>query len=1039
MIRFRQIVSVMTCALTVTSSYPATAQTQASTGQVSGRAVDSSGGAVRGVTVTVSGTETGVRRSVVTDDRGLYVIPLLPAGSYELLAALPGFQAVKRTSLSVTIGAAITVDLPMLVDGVSETVAVTTGTPLVEVTAPIHSTTFDAMVIEKLPTNGRRFQDLIVLTPRAQVDIQRGQISLSGQRGINSNISVDGTDYNEPFFGGIRGGSRSNFAPTIPQEAVREFQVIASGFSPEFGRSTGGIVNVVTRTGTNRPSGSAFYINRHSKLASVNAFDQRAAPTQQQWGASFGAPIRRDRAFLFAACEQQEINIPRAVLFDAIRDFTPTADSREAFEYFKSLEEPFIQTNDAVTCLGRVDWQLTAARFNVRYSGSANVGLNAVSPGNNSFPTTPSSLSFSGTEKDRTDTVVGQFVDASRSNLLFEVRGQYSREERPREANAIATRVQTTVGRFGTASFLGQTNTLDWRAQAAGSVTAIAGGHTIKAGAEFNHVLIDNVGGLNQTGAFTVAGSNVRTILETLSAGPTRNRFDSPAVTYTRQIGNLRQEMVTNEIAVFAQDSWRATPRLTVTYGLRWEGQWNPSPEADNAALIDAISGFTFPSGRQVVPTVVPDVLGQVAPRAGFAWNPRNDATLVVRGHAGVYYARSPTLIFAGPLGAVRDPPAELSVQLPFDVPAGDENRTVYKQLRLIGIDLNQFPLGNLPIITPEQIARLTQELGLPLGPYTGAQLTLVDPNFKNPKAYQWGFGVERAVTSGFVLGADYSDVRTVNLERNVDLNLPSPVVRVFDPAQRPFFGLREGGGSRPIDSLSSVIVRESSARSQYRALTIRARLQGRWAAVNAAYVLSKSLSDDDNEADVGGPTSENAYNLEPEYSFARLDRRHQVSGAWVLHLPFGIETAGNVQYRSGVPIDATIGGDANQDASGGADRPYRAPGVPFRRNLFRNRSTSSVNVQVLKTLTLSQKRRLSIFVDVFNLLNVDGIQYAGPEVTKYCADPAPLTCGFDAPSNPNFLQVRDRNPASSRFGEYLLNNTPGEPRQVQVGVRLSF
>ena len=98
-----------------------------------------------------------------------------------------------------------------------------------------------------MPTNGRRFQDLIVLTPSAQVDTQRGQLAMSGQRGINSNIAIDGADYNQPFFGGIRGGSRSNFAPTVPQEAIREFQVIASGYSVEFGRSSGGLVNVVTR------------------------------------------------------------------------------------------------------------------------------------------------------------------------------------------------------------------------------------------------------------------------------------------------------------------------------------------------------------------------------------------------------------------------------------------------------------------------------------------------------------------------------------------------------------------------------------------------------------------------------------------------------------------------------------------------------------------------------------------------------------------------------------------------------------------------
>jgi hypothetical protein len=220
--------------------------------------------------------------------------------------------------------------------------------------------------------------------------------------------------------------------------------------------------------------------------------------------------------------------------------------------------------------------------------------------------------------------------------------------------------------------------------------------------------------------------------------------------------------------------------------------------------------------------------------------------------------------------------------------------------------------------------------------------------------------------------------------------------------------------------------------------LTIRSHWSGRWGQVYGFYVLSRSHSDDDNEADVGGMTLENPYNLGPEYSVARLDRRHQASGGWVLDLPYGVEVAGNVQFRSGRPIDATFGSDANESGSG-ADRPYHAPGVPFTRNLFRNRSTSAVNLHLLKNVGLGGSRRLSLVVDVFNLFNVAGIQLAGAEVTNYCGRPVPANCGFDAPSNPNFLQIIDRDPASATFGQYLLNNVAGEPRQIQLGVRFSF
>jgi hypothetical protein len=321
----------------------------------------------------------------------------------------------------------------------------------------------------------------------------------------------------------------------------------------------------------------------------------------------------------------------------------------------------------------------------------------------------------------------------------------------------------------------------------------------------------------------------------------------------------------------------------------------------------------------------------------------------------------------------------------------------------------------------------------LEVDPYFGAQPFVIDPDFKNPRAYQWGAGLERALPGHVTVGVDYQDIRTVNLERNIDLNLPSPIVRdiSFDPAQRPFFGLRSGE-LRPIRSLGQVTVRESTARSHYRALTLRTAIRRPWGELSAFYVLSKSLSDDDNEADAGGMVAENAYDLAAEYSVARLDRRHQFSGVWIWRVPFAVEAAAAFQVRSGVPLDARVGIDVNEDRSNGIDRPYRAPGVPFERNAFRNRSTSTVDLHLRKHLDLAGNRRLSFTVAVFNLFDADGLQYAGPEVTTYCATPEP-TCGFGGPTHPNFLQIRDQQ------GNYLLNNTPGEPRQVQLGVRFSF
>jgi hypothetical protein len=206
--------------------------------------------------------------------------------------------------------------------------------------------------------------------------------------------------------------------------------------------------------------------------------------------------------------------------------------------------------------------------------------------------------------------------------------------------------------------------------------------------------------------------------------------------------------------------------------------------------------------------------------------------------------------------------------------------------------------------------------------------------------------------------------------------------------------------------------------------------------------VLSKSMSDDDNERDSGGPQYENTYDLSPEWAAARLDRRHQFNGYAVFYLPANFDVSTGFRLLSGIPIDATMGRDANNDR-GGADRPYSAPGVPFERNAFRNEPFKEVNLRAQWALNL-QGRRLLFTAELFNLFNWDNIQLSnqplsGNTVTNYCAGTAPDDCGFAGPTNPNFLSLRDNNPSSATYGELITTNNPGAPRQVQFGVRFQF
>ena len=1015
-------------ALTLVSPHMVAAQSQATTAEINGRITDAQGGVLPGATVTVKNSNTGYSREVIANEEGLFSIPLLPPGEYEVSISLAGFSTVTRKALT-TVGSVVTLNQALNVASVTESVIVEAASPLVETSATIRTTTVSQDAIANLPINGRRFQDFITLTPTVQVDPQRGQLSFAGQRGINANVSVDGADYNQPFFGGIRGGERSNNAFTLPQEAVQEFQVVAAGYSAEFGRSTGGLVNAITKSGSNTLHGSAFLVTRNVDWAENNAFGQQAAPTQTQFGGSVGGPIKRDRLFFFGVYEQQDFNNEREVAFN-LTGVTRSADNAEAYDLYRSLEAPFDATNDANAILGRIDYQFAAGkRLAFRYNYSKNKALNSNATGNALDSTTTSALSNNGTEKDNTNTFVGQYTSPVSNTWLLEARAQYSREERPREANELAPTVQNAVGNYGTVNFL-PTTQFDWRVQGAANITGLKGNHTFKFGTEYNHVFVDQLFGFNQFGRWTVNGGAAG-VLEVMSlGGPTANRFDVPGggggttATYLKQLGNLALDFSTNELAFYAQDTWRLTSRFTFNYGIRWEGAWNPTPEANNEFMLNALNGFQFPLGT-VDPTQIPDQLNQWGPRVGFAWDATGDGKTVVRGYSGLYYARTPAIIWAGPMNNFRVPAGDLSVQLPFTAPTGNPNNTLYKQLLLIGINLNNFPLDQLPILTTEQITAIGSALGLTVNPFFGAQPILVDEDFKNPRATQAGFGVEREFLPGATVGAEFTYVKTDNLQRNREYNLALPVPTGV--AQRPTFPT-----PRPLAALGSVQLRESSAESEFTALTLTSRVSKPWGLVSANYVLSKSMSDDDNERDSGGVQFENTYDLGPEWSPAQLDRRHQFNGYAIFYLPYNFDVTTGYRFLSGVAIDATFGSDIN-NSRGGADRPYSAPGVPFERNAFRNESFKEVNFKVQWALPFNNGSRLLLYTDLFNVFNWDNIQLAGTAVTNYCAAPVPADCGFGEPTNPTFLSLTDTS------GNLIRTNNPGLPRQIQFGARFQF
>jgi len=338
------------------------AQAQATTGVIRGTVSDPSGNVVVGALVTLTDMQTRFQRTVTTNEKGVFVAPLLPLGTYEARARAVGLGERRQTGIVLRVGE--TVDLALKLAPVELAAVTVTATPVVDVSKVESSTRLPNQVVAGLPNNGRNFLNLTLLTPNvATVQGPDGdELTVAGQRGIHNNVSVDGADFNNPFFGEQRGGQRPPF--TFNLDAVQEVVVTAGGAPAEFGRSGSGFVNVITKSGTNEVKGSLHYFGKYDWLSADLAHGtQTLTPDfrQHQFGFTLGGPLKRDKAFFFIAYDQQvydEIKQkarPSSPSLDSLTRWMDTAFAGALRGDFG----PIARTNDARAGLVKIDWRLS--------------------------------------------------------------------------------------------------------------------------------------------------------------------------------------------------------------------------------------------------------------------------------------------------------------------------------------------------------------------------------------------------------------------------------------------------------------------------------------------------------------------------------------------------------------------------------------------------------------------------------------------------------------------------------------------------------
>ena len=891
------------------------AQATATTGQIEGTITDQNGAVMPGVTVTARNVGTGLERVGITDGTGLYRLNLLPLGNYELAAQLQGFATVNRTGLVLQVGETLTVPLSMRVAAVTETVTVTGESPIVEVTRSQRAATINETAIDTLPINGRRFQDFILLTPGAAVEPQRNGTSLGGQRGINTSYSIDGASYDNPFFGGIRGGERSDKAYTISQEAIQEFQVTNSGYTAEFGRSAGGVVNAVTKSGTNDVRGSAFWYFRNESMTTNDPFGR--PPTdfkQHQFGGSAGGPIKKDKIHFFAAYDQQQTDIPFVVKFNG----NPAGVPR-----FEGQEGSFTQTNDVFTLLGRVDYQLNNANhFWVRGNRSTNTGENGIVA---SSPTT-STVANNALEKDNTATVVGQLSTVLSANRLNEFRAQFSREDRPREPNTLdPTFTVTGFGSTGRVSFLPSLETDD-RYQLIDSVTWILGAHSVRTGLDFNFTHTMQPFFLSRS-AGEYRFNSLADYLTTVRTGAQVWRD------FRQGYGRADVDFWQKEYAVYAQDTWKFRPNLTVNYGLRYEAQLEPQPDKPNPALAGS--------------NQIPSDTNNFGPRGGMAWDPWKDNKGAIRVNAGLFYSRTPALLIVSPITSN----GQAQLQLSFTPTTA--GAPIFPNI------LSAPPTGTT---APR------------------SNVNIFDPDFQNPRTVQISAGIEREIFTDLTVAADFTYSNSKNLQRLFDINLAPPSGRAAD-------GRLAYLNPRPNPSFNLIDRAESTAKARYNALTLSARKRwsggGEWynrgLQFQAFYTNARSKDDDSNERKFQDIFYQDWQNLGAEYTWSNNDIRHNfiMNATWAL--AGDVQVGAIVNARGGAPYSRLSSVDLNNDgAPNGNDRQFISV-VDTGRNSFRQPNYYRLDLRIGESFRVGGSKSIEVAFDIFNALNNDNLFVAGP------------------------------------------------------------
>jgi hypothetical protein len=963
---------------------------QATTATVRGRVEDGQGRPVAAATVTITGRDTGLTRTVPVDADGTFAVAGLPPTTVDVGIAASGFADARRTGVVLEVGQTVTVDVVLAVAGVQERVEVAVTPGGVDTTRSVVDAVIPAAAIEALPLNGRNFLELALLVPgnapAPNFDPTKSNsvvISSAGQIGRGGNVTIDGTDNNDDVVGGP--------LQNVTQESVQEFQIATNRFSAESGRSASSVINVVTKSGSDQLKGSIALFARDSAWQGLPAtFDRSSGESlpfdRQQIAGSAGGALMPGKAFWFGAAEYR--NQDGAVLVGT-RDVAS-----------RTIRRTFAPAPlDDVLASGRIDWRPTDVdSVMVRYAGEK-----ATDTGASTLDRPIGSASQRQRSENSYQSLVGTWTRVFSPRLLNAATVSISTFD-----NAIAPVARGPQLTFpsiqdGT-SFRVPQGTTQNRFQIADTVTLVSGAHTIRAGGEWQ-----KVDALFDLGVFQDGRIELVEDFATFDHnGDGRVDDNDLLFAVTLRSGKPDQALVipdadNNHVALFVQDDWRIRPDLTLNLGLRYE----VDSDVKNISRVDEINPIvaSFLNGTRKRDS------NNVGPRIGFNWAP-GDGRTSVHGGYGIYYDRITLQIESLERGL--DGRA-----LPIEVKAGN----------VFFLDPNT---GRFPPFAPSFNNAFT---GFILTGAGASGINIIDNGMQNPSVQQWNLGIERQLPHGITLRVDGVHNHGTHFIIGRDIG------EVFNPVV--------GGPDRVVNLESSVSTHYDALFVSAEKRGTRFGFRSSY-----TFGKAFNYANDDQIPFANGPIDPNDLRREYGPTPNDQRHRFTLAGwaeapggvrvAPIITLASGVpmdiltpdaqsrvpvfqRNAGGRQFHTGAELNEAL---RQINAAGGID----GEPLPLVRDDIRfGDGFASVDVRVSRPFGW-RGVRIEPMVEVFNLFNVTNVLGVG--VKNYSGYTNALVRDSSDPTNPGYLRSSGFGTAVSTAGGVFGS---GGPRAIQLAVRATF